>query len=237
MITSLSEVFFGLPTTPNFSFWRIIVYVLIWILASPVIWRVSESRGRLLKYWLSHHWNVISLKCSHIHTVFLTSKINHQNIFEIYDQKSISRVNSSTTGNPNSTAKMCSTSSMEFNFPQNLWKLYFPSTQTSVLHEVCGKKMYCRLIFWILHFPQHSMEFSFPHNLFMEKCTFHQIWITWSLWKKLYYRGILGEDSLLYTSIEWNFILDKDSLQILENLKMGNLYFTLILSLPYRQKL
>ena len=237
MITSLSEVFFGLPTTPNFSFWRIIVYVLIWILASPVIWRVSESRGRLLKYWLSHHWNVISLKCSHIHTVFLTSKINHQNIFEIYDQKSISRVNSSTTGNPNSTAKMFSTSSMEFNFPQNLWKLYFPSIQTSVLHEVCGKKMYCRLIFWILHFPQHSMEFSFPHNLFMEKCTFHQIWITWSLWKKLYYRGILGEDSLLYTSIEWNFILDKDSLQILENLKMGNLYFTLILSLPYRQKL
>ena len=98
-------------------------------------------------------------------------------------------------------------------------------------------KLYCRLIFWILHFPQHSMEFSFPHNLFMEKCTFHQIWITWSLWKKLYYRGILGEDSLLYTTIEWNFILDKDSLQILENLKMGNLYFTLILSLPYRQKL
>ena len=192
MITSLSEVFFGLPTTPNFSFWRIIVYVLIWILASPVIWRVSESRGRLLKYWLSHHWNVISLKCSHIHTVFLTSKINHQNILK-YHQKSISRVNSSTTGNPNSTGKMFSTNSMEFNFPQNLWKLYFPSTQTSVLHEVCGKKLYCRLIFWILHFPQHSMEFSFPHNLFMEKCTFHQIWITVFYEvcgkKKLYYRA------------------------------------------------
>ena len=47
-----------------------------------------------------------------------------------YFRKYISRVNLSATGNPNSTAKMFSTSSMEFNFPQNLWKLYFPSTQT-----------------------------------------------------------------------------------------------------------
>ena len=145
MITSLSEVFFGLPTTPNFSFWRIIVYVLIWILASPVIWRVSESRGRLLKYWLSHHWNVISLKCSHIHTVFLTSKINHQNIFKIwpkiYFKSEFIYYCYWIIGYPNSTAKMFSTSSMEFNFPQNLWKLYFPSTQTSVIHEVCGTQI------------------------------------------------------------------------------------------------
>lgn len=237
MITSLSEVFFGLPTTPNFSFWRIIVYVLIWILASPVIWRVSESRGRLLKYWLSHHWNVISLKCSHIHTVFLTNKVNHQKImFEILPKiyfKSefiyywISEFH-------------CKDVFYKFHgiqFSTESMETVFSINPNFVLHEVCRKKLYCRLIFWLLHFPQHSMEFSFPHNLFLEKCTFHQIWITWSLWKKLYYRGILGEDSLLYTSIEWNFILDKDSLQILENLKMGNLYFTLILSLPYRQKL
>ena len=136
MITSLNEVFFGLPTTPNFSFWRIIVYVLIWILASPVIWRVSESRGRLLKYWLSHHWNVISLKCSHIHTVFLpvksiiktSLKYMTKNLFKewIHLQLEI-RI------------------PLERCFLQVPWNSifhricgnYFPSTQTSVLHEVC----------------------------------------------------------------------------------------------------
>ena len=35
-------------------------------------------------------------------------------------------------------------------------------------------------------------------------------------------------DNFQTMCIEWNFILDKDSLQILENLKMGNLYFTLL---------